>query len=97
MALEGTPDMVLEVVSDSSVEKDNVLLPPLYQAAGVPEFWRIDARGELLFELLRLTPGGYVSAQLPEGWWHSDVFARDFRLVQGADPLGQPEFTLEVR
>jgi Uma2 family endonuclease len=94
---EGTPDMVLEVVSDTSVEKDMVRLPPLYERAGVAEFWRIDARGELVFELFRLTPSGYVSTQLPDGWLHSDVFGRDLQLVQGVDPMGQPQFTLEVR
>src|SRR4051812_15201215 len=52
--LEGTPEMVLEVVSDSSVEKDTVRLPELYRRAGIPEFWRVDARGELRFEVLRL-------------------------------------------
>jgi Uma2 family endonuclease len=94
---EGTPDMVLEVVSDTSVEKDMVRLPPLYERAGIQEFWRIDAQGKLVFELFRLTPGGYVSAQLPDGWLHSDVFGRDFHLAQGIDPTGQPQFTLEVR
>jgi Uma2 family endonuclease len=94
---EGTPDMVLEVVSDSSVEKDNVLLPPLYLAAGIAEFWRIDARGDLRFEVLRHTAAGYASTQLPDGWWRSSVFQRDFRLTPGADALGQPQFTLEHR
>lgn len=94
---EGTPDMVLEVVSDTSVEKGTRTLPTLYQRAGIPEFWRIDARGELRFEILRLTPAGYTSTQLPDGWWRSDVFDREFLLEQGTDPLGQPEFHLRVR
>jgi Putative restriction endonuclease len=93
----GTPDMVLEVVSDSSVQKDVVTLPALYQAAQIPEFWRIDARAELRFEILRLTPAGYVATQLADGWWRSDTFGHDFRLVQGADPLGDPRFILETR
>jgi Uma2 family endonuclease len=67
--LEGTPDMVLEVVSDSSAEKDTVRLPEIYGRAGIPEFWRIDARGlEARFEILRLTDAGYVPAQEPDGW-----------------------------
>jgi hypothetical protein len=95
--LVGTPDMVLEVVSDSSVQKDMVILPGLYQAAQIPEFWRIDARGDLRFEILRLTQTGYAPTQLADGWWRSDVFGRDFRLTQGIDPRGQPRFTLEMR
>ncbi len=65
--LEGTPYMVLEVVSESSVEKDTVTLPPLYQAAGISEFWRIDVRGELRFEILRLTPAGWTPAAATTG------------------------------
>src|ERR1700733_12956080 len=35
--MEGAPDLVVEILSDSSVRKDLVRLPPLYAAAGVPE------------------------------------------------------------
>jgi Uma2 family endonuclease len=89
--------MVLEVVSDYSFTKDTVELPPLYQRAGIAEFWRIDVRAELHFEILRLTAGGWVATLLPDGWWRSDVFSHDFRLDQAADPLGQPEYTLGAR
>src|SRR5205823_9972930 len=41
--LEGTPDMVLEVVSDSSVEKDTVILRQAYAEAGIREYWLVDA------------------------------------------------------
>jgi Uma2 family endonuclease len=52
--LEGTLDMVLEVVSASSVEKDTVVLRELYWQAGIPEYWLVDARGQRLqFEILR--------------------------------------------
>jgi len=96
--LEGTPDMVLEVVSDSSVEKDMVHLPVLYFRAGVPEFWRVDARGEeLLFEILRREATAYAPANEADGWWRSAVFGRSFRLTQQANPLGQPSFSLEHR
>jgi Uma2 family endonuclease len=95
--LAGTPDMVLEVVSDSSVQKDMVILPGLYQAAQIPEYWRIDARGDLRFEILRLTPAGYAPTQLDDGWWRSDVFGHDFRLAQATDPRGRPDFVLGMR
>jgi Uma2 family endonuclease len=93
----GAPDMVLEVVSDSSVEKDTVILPGRYRQTGIPEFWRADARGDLRFEIFRLTGSDHVPTQTPDGWWRSDVFARDFRLTRQTDPLGQPLFTLEMR
>ena len=46
--LEGSPDMVLEVVSDSSVRKDYELLREAYWKAGIREYWLVDARGERL-------------------------------------------------
>ncbi len=95
--LEGAVDMVLEVVSPSSQEKDHERLPEYYAEAGVPEFWRADVRGELRFEILRLTQAGYVAADESGGWWRSEVFGRWFRLAAGTDPRGKPEYTLEVR
>jgi Uma2 family endonuclease len=43
--LVGSPDLVLEIVSDSSVRKDRTLLRDAYGRAGVREYWLIDARG----------------------------------------------------
>ncbi len=95
--LEGVPEMVLEVVSASSVEKDLVTLPDLYFKTGIPEFWRVDARDALRFEVFRWTSAGYASTQRPDGWWRSDIFNRDFLFVQGTDPIGMPRFTLQAR
>lgn len=98
LRLEGTPDMVLEIISRSSVRKDKVVLRRLYWEAGVPEFWLVDARGdELHFDILRHTPKGYVAARKPGGWIKSKVFGKSFRLTVQPDELGDPEYTLEVR
>ena len=51
--LVGTPDLVVEVVSDSSVKKDTRVLRRKYFQAGIAEYWLIDARGpEIDFQLL---------------------------------------------
>ena len=42
--IEGPVDLVVEIVSDSSVSKDTKRLPQKYFLAGVREFWLIDAR-----------------------------------------------------
>src|SRR5690606_19683273 len=59
--MEGTPDWVLEVVSRSSVQKDTRLLREAYHAAGIPEYWLIDARyeNEIDFQVLRRRRDGY--------------------------------------
>lgn len=43
--LVGTADMVLEVVSESSVTKGCETLRTAYWQAGIPEYWLVDARG----------------------------------------------------
>jgi Uma2 family endonuclease len=94
--LEGAPDMVLEVVSDSSFEKDTVVLREAY-AAGVREYWLVDARrGNLRFDLLRLSKQRYVSTRKRAGWVWSDVFGRWFRLSQREGDDGFPEYALDV-
>ncbi len=98
VALEGSPDMVLEVVSDSSVTKDTATLLDAYFAAGIREYWLVDARGSgVEFTIHARGPDGYVGAGETDGWVASAVFGKSFRLVRGVDPDGNPEFTLEVR
>jgi Uma2 family endonuclease len=46
--LEVAPDLIVEIVSDTSVRKDTERLPVSYFAAGVGEFWLIDARRDPL-------------------------------------------------
>jgi Uma2 family endonuclease len=96
--LEGTPDMVLEVVSASSVEKDTVDLREQYWKAGIPEYWLVDARGERLdFDILRQSAKGYVATRKQGGWLKSNVFGRRFRLTRRFDKRGEPEYHLAVR
>ena len=96
--LEGSPDMVLEVVSDGSVRKDTELSRQLYWQAGIPEYWLVDARRETIsFEILRRSAKGYVSSRKQDGWVKSVVFGKSFRLIRAVDALDHPTFTLEVR
>jgi Uma2 family endonuclease len=95
MELEGTPDMVMEIVSKSSVEKDTVLLRELYWRAGIAEYWLVDAReGKQSFQILRFTPEGYVSSPAEAGGLPSKVLGKKFQMQQKADPLGHPQFFL---
>jgi Uma2 family endonuclease len=96
--LEGTPDMVLEVVSDGSEKKDNQTLREAYWEAGIPEYWLIDARGnEVEFDILKRGPKGYTATKKQAGWVKSAVFGKSFRLTRTTSAARQPEFTLEVR
>lgn len=96
---EGSPEMVLEVVSDSSETKDRRELRELYFRAGIDEYWLVDAREDPpAFDILRRGPRGYVAGRHQTGGWvRSPVFGRAFRLVRTEGPEGHPEFTLEHR
>src|SRR5262249_43199987 len=94
--IEGVPDLVIEIVSDSSVQKDTVILRERYALGGVPEYWLIDARKPpLRFEIFRLTKKGYGAAKKLRGWCFSGVLARWFLLSEGVAEDGFPTYSLE--
>jgi Uma2 family endonuclease len=93
--IEGTPDMVLEVVSTYSVRKDTKILRNLYWRAGIPEYWLVDARKTpLQFDILRWSERGYSATRRKQGWLKSKVFDRSFLLETKPDRLGNPQFLL---
>ncbi len=96
--LIGVPDMLLEVVSDSSVDKDNVYLRDKYAKAGIREYWIIDVRGKRLrLEILSLTDHEYVAVRPRDKWIKSKVFGKSFRLERTETPAGVPSVTLLVK
>ncbi|HEV3339274.1 MAG TPA: Uma2 family endonuclease, partial [Pirellulales bacterium] len=98
LEMDGSPDMVLEVVSASSVEKDTETLREVYWRAGIPEYWLVDARGDrLTFGILRHESRGYVASRKQAGWMKSRVFDRMFRLTCRPDDAGNPEYSLSAR
>jgi Uma2 family endonuclease len=95
--MEGAPDVVVEVVSNSSEKKDLDRLPPLYAAAGIPELWLVDARKEAIrFEIRSLGPDGYEAVK-PDarGWRSSPRLGRRFRLKRQEMRPGRWIYRLE--
>jgi Uma2 family endonuclease len=96
--LRGTPDMVLEVVSESSVHKDTEELMELYWRAGIKEYWLVDARFEKAqFDIYTRGSRGYLLVRAAGGWLKSAVLGHSFRLAAHKDALGDPAYTLSVR
>lgn len=95
--IDGAPDIVVEVVSDSSVRKDTQRLPPLYARAGIPELWLADTRGgEVRFDIHPLQNGAYVRVEPDgEGWVVSPGLGVAFRLTRRKTPMGSWSYTLE--
>jgi len=97
--IEGAADLVVEIVSNSSVNKDTKLLPRLYARAGIPELWLADARGrDLRFQIHTLRDGAYVPGEPDaDGWMHSPRLGVAFRLLRQTSPFTGWEYTLERR
>jgi Uma2 family endonuclease len=94
--LLGTPDIVIEVVSPSSVRKDNMVLRSAYARAGIPEYWLVDARGaELSFQILWLDTGVYALANASSATQKSRVLGRDFVLARERTRLGRWAYRLQ--
>ena len=97
--LIGAPDLVVEIVSTSSVRKDTKLLRQQYYRAGIPEYWLIDARGDDVdFQLLVRGADDFIGV-VPdaEGYRHSPVFDIRFLLDRQLDRLGEFEYRLHQR
>lgn len=100
VAFEGPPDLVVEILSDGSVQKDTKILPRLYAQAGVPELWLVDARGkDLRFDFFTLRDGRFETVPPDaDGWTRSPRLSRAFHLVRQRRPgLGTWRYSLEYR
>lgn len=96
--LEGAPELIVEIVSDSSVGKDTQRLPAAYHAAGVREFWRVDAQqSDVEFVIHRWTPSGYVADVAADGTCRSTVFGCTFSLNRSRNASGRFVYDLVVR
>ena len=95
--LEGAPDLIVEIVSDSSARKDHERLPRLYAAAGVSEFWLADCRGaDVAFEIHTLRSGAYEHEPPDaEGWSYSPLLDRRVRLTRRLNEFSRWVYDLE--
>lgn len=68
--LDGPADLVIEVISPDSIERDRIKKFNDYESAGVREYWLIDPERETA-EFYQLTEGHYSLADTPDGVYHS--------------------------
>lgn len=97
--IEGAPDLVVEIVSDSSVTKDTKRLPAAYFKAGVDELWLIDARRDpLVFKIHRRNKRSFVAVSPDEdGFQPSLVLGCQYRLDRQRDRHDWPLYELLER
>lgn len=94
--IEGGPDLIVEIVSDSSVVKDTKRLPTAYYQAGVREFWLVDARKEnLVFQIHGPGDRSFEPARADQDLFQpSAVLGCSFRLERTRDSRGHWRYTL---
>lgn len=99
MVIEGSADLVIEVVSQSSVTKDTQELRKRYFAAGVREYWIFDARGmRMTFDLLSRRDDGWAETDPDtEGLRKSEVLGRRVRVDRTTDRVGLPDYEVILR
>lgn len=71
----GVPNLLVEVISPSSIYRDRVTKKALYERFGVPEYWLVDPADNFI-EIYALTDGQYKllsAASTEEGQLSSDV------------------------
>jgi Uma2 family endonuclease len=96
----GSPDLVVEIVSDSSVKKDRKELYQRYFAAGILEYWLIDCRSDQAIDFQLLSRGRRAYRRTPadqDEFFASKVLLARFRLVRTRDRLGFWKHRLECR
>ena len=97
----GPPELAIEVVSPSSVEKDTGRLLDAYFVGGVTEYWLVDCRDDdapPTFMLHRR--GDDVFEAVPpdaDGFAASAVLGKSYRLTRTRGRLGRWQYRLEER
>lgn len=95
----GSPEVVIEIVSESSEVKDTEWTMSAYFDAGIQEYWVFDARDvdDLRFTIFKRGRKEFTAARASGGWTKSTVLGKSFRLTQEEGADGNPEFTFEYR
>jgi Uma2 family endonuclease len=97
--IEGAIDLIIEIVSDSSVVKDTRRLPDAYYRAGVRENWLIDARPErLVFQVRQRGAHSFETVPVDEqGFQQSDVLDCRVRLDRERHRRGHWVYQLRLQ
>jgi len=95
----GAPELVGEIVSDSSVKKDTQDLFAAYYEAGVEEYWLADARrNRLEFTLYKRGDSSFEATTTDgDGFQRSEVLNRCYRLTRSKDRNDMWKFRVEER
>ena len=99
LELQGGPDLVIEIVSPSSIKKDTRDLPRAYFDAGVREYWLVNAlHDEFEFQIFHRGRSGFVARRPDrEGFQKSVVLGAHVLMKQRISSRGHPSYRLTIR
>jgi Uma2 family endonuclease len=69
--IQGSPDIVVEILSEGTEKRDRREKFPLYERFGVPEYWIVDSEKEAI-RIFQMSDGRY---QAPLEFGKKDVLA----------------------
>ncbi len=97
--IEGPPDLIVEIVSDSSVGKDTKRLPEKYFRAGVKELLLLDARKQpIKFAIHARGKRGFIRIEPDKkGFARSEVLGASYHLERRRDRKGWPLYELHEK
>lgn len=97
--LVGGVDMVAEILSRGSIKKDTLKLPKAYFAAGVTEFWLVDALGDdFRFQIYGRGRTGFVARRADaKDWMKSAVFSCHVKMTRSQSAHGYDRYRLEFQ
>jgi len=98
LEIEGSPDLVVEIISPSSSYKDEGILRKKYWQAGVKEYWLADSRKTPSLTILKRNGKKFTPvAADASGWLRSIVLKAQCRLVAKPGPAATTRVTLEMK
>jgi len=98
LEVEGSPEIIVEVISPTSVRKDEKTLREKYWEAGVQEYWLADSRKVPSLSILKRTSRGFVTVKAnAQGWLRSEVLGALCRLVSKPGPAATTKVELEMK
>jgi len=98
LEVEGSPEIIVEVISPTSVKKDEKTLREKYWEAGVQEYWLADSRKVPSLSILKRTARGFVTVKAnAQGWLRSEVLGALCRLVSKPGPAATTKVELEMK
>lgn len=94
LEVQGSPDIVVEIISASSNNKDTDILRRKYFQAGVKEYWLADSRGVPILTILKRSDSGFIEVKAQAGWISSQSLLAKCKLVSEPGPQATTRVSL---